>query len=201
MGDIDSHRTGDVRAVLTPVAEWAEKNGIAVIAVSHPPKAAQAKAINAITGSLAFVAAARMVFVAVADENKVGRTLLLPVKNNIAPMSEGLGYRIEGHELERGIQTSAIAWDSDPVTVTANEAMNQGRDAGRPAKAGNDAEIFLRNRLGFGPVAAKDVVDDAEGEGFSKRTLDRAKAKLGVIVKKGNFDGGWTWHLPEGGMI
>ena len=200
LGSIDSHRTGDVRAVLEPLGNWAEQARVAVLAISHPPKAAQAKAINAITGSLAFVAAARVVMVAIADPETKGRSLLLPVKINIGQSPKGLGYRIEGRTVEGSkgpIATSGIAWDGDPVALTADEAMNAGREQGRPVKATNEAETFLRGRLGFGAVPAKDIVEEAEAQGISKRTLERAKAKLGVIVHKDAFDGGWTWELGE----
>lgn len=201
LGNIDSHRTGDVRAVLEPLGNWAEQARVAVLAISHPPKAAQAKAINAVTGSLAFVAAARVVMVAIADPETKGRSLLLPVKINIGQSPKGLGYRIEGRTVDGAtgpISTSGIAWDGDPVTLTADEAMNAGREPGRPSKAGNEAEAFLRGRLGFGAVAAKDVLNEAEAEGISERTLRRAKVNLGVIVNKSAFGGGWTWELDWG---
>ena len=190
-----------MRAVLEPLGNWAEQAGVAVLAISHPPKAAQAKAINAITGSLAFVAAARVVMVAIADPETKGRSLLLPVKINIGQSPKGLGYKIEGCTVDGAkgpISTSAIAWDDKAVNLTADEALNSGREAGRPAKAGSDAEAFLRGRLGFGAVPAKDVVNEAEAEGISERTLRRAKVKLGVIVNKSAFGGGWTWELDWG---
>jgi putative DNA primase/helicase len=198
LGNIDSHRTGDVRAVLEPLGNWAEQARVAVLAISHPPKAAQAKAINAITGSLAFVAAARVVMVAIADPETKGRSLLLSVKINIGQSPKGLGYRIEGRTVEGSkatISTSGIAWDDKEVTLTADEALNSGREPGRPEKASSDAEAFLRGRLGFGAVPAKDIVEEAEAQGISERTLRRARAKLGVLVNKSAFCGGWTWEM------
>ena len=201
MGEVDSHRTSDVRAVLTPVAEWAERNGISVIAVSHPPKAAQAKAINAVTGSLAYVAAARIVLVAIEDVNRPDRTLLLPVKNNIAPKCEGLGYSIMQHVVKNqhgdAIETSAVSWDDEPVSMTADEAMNQSREVGRPAKASNKAEDFLRDVLAFGAVPVNSVKQQAKEMGISEATLRRASDKLEIVKAKDRFDGGWTWQLPE----
>lgn len=206
LGGIDSHRTSDVRSVLEPLCNWAEKTRVAVLTISHPPKAAQAKAINAVTGSLAFVGVVRVAMVAIADPETKGRSLLLPVKINIGQSPNGLGYRIEGRTVDGAkgpITTSAIAWDSDPVALTADEAMNAGREPGRPSKAGKGAEAFLRGRLGFGPVAAKDVLSEAEAEGFSHRTLERAKAKLGVTAKRDGYggEGGWLWQLPESGSL
>jgi hypothetical protein len=50
--------------------------------LSHPAKAAQAEAINNVTGSLAFVAAARISLLAI-KEPGTDRRLLLSVKNNL----------------------------------------------------------------------------------------------------------------------
>ncbi len=195
MGAIDSHRTTDVRAVLEPMAEWAERHDVAILAVTHPPKAAQAKAIHALTGSLAFAAAARLVFLAIA-EPETGRSLLLPVKNNLGPKAAGLGYRIVGAEVGKGIATSRIEWDSEAVRVTADEAVQADQTASRKTRPVNEAENFLRNLLGFGEQPASDVKAAAEEAGIAPRTLARAKSSLGVEVRKDGSEGGWLWHLP-----
>ena len=45
--DVDSHQTSDVRAVLSRLERFADEQKIATLGITHPPKAAQAKAINA----------------------------------------------------------------------------------------------------------------------------------------------------------
>ena len=62
MGAIDSHRTTDVRAVLEPIAGFAEEHGVSILGVTHPPKAASGNALRAFTGSFSFVAAPRVAF-------------------------------------------------------------------------------------------------------------------------------------------
>jgi putative DNA primase/helicase len=94
MGMIDSHRTTDVRALLEPMGDFAKEFGVSVLGITHPPKAHQANAIHAFTGSLAFVAAARLAFV-VTEEPETDRRLLLSVKNNLGSKAAGIGYRIE----------------------------------------------------------------------------------------------------------
>jgi AAA domain len=89
---IDSHRVTDVRAVLEPLADWAEEHKVAVLGITHPPKNAPAKAIHAL-GSIAYVAAARLVFLAI-EEPSSERRLLLPVKNNLGPLAPGLSYAL-----------------------------------------------------------------------------------------------------------
>jgi hypothetical protein len=57
-GKIDTHKTADVRAVLSLLRDFADQHGVAVIGLTHPSKSVN-KAMNAATGSQAFVAASR----------------------------------------------------------------------------------------------------------------------------------------------
>ncbi len=192
MGNLNSHRTTDVRAVLEPVAEWAGRYNVALLAISHPPKASQSKAINAVTGSLAFAAAARLVFLAIADL-ETERLVLLPVKNNVGPMAAGLGYEIVADKIAPGVTTSRIRWDATPVTVTANQALRADGSGNRNAI--KTAESFLREFLREGGRSAEEVETAAIAEGISARTLARAKAKLNITSRKKGFEKGWTWEL------
>ena len=192
--NIDSHRTTDVRAVLEPFARFAEEMNVALLCISHPPKAAQGKAINAVTGSLAFVAAARMVFL-VSEEPETQRRLLLPVKNNLGAPAPGLGYRLAQRVVSKGIVSSHVVWDSAPVTMSANEAIQQAA-SGTNGKI-VEAKEFLREELASGPVSATDITAAAERMDISARTLRRARNDLGVKVSKTGFQGQWVWELPE----
>jgi hypothetical protein len=194
MGKIDSHRTVDVRGVLEPLAAFAERQHVAVLAVSHPPKASQAKAIHAVTGSLAFVAAARIVFVVV-EEPETGRRLLLPTKNNLAAMPLGLAYRLEQIFVAENILTSRVIWDCEPVTISANEALAADRENAKGDDMVREAKDFLRAALANGPRLAKEVADEAKDAGIASRTLDRARKALRVKASKDGFQGPWTWGL------
>jgi hypothetical protein len=194
---IDSHRTTDVRSVLQPLARFAEETEVAVLAISHPPKAAQAKAINAATGSLAFVAAARLFFLT-ATEPETKRRLLLPVKNNLGALSDGLGYRIVPRMVANEIETSRIAWDGAPVTMTADDAMRSG---GNGAAKLEDAKAFLREFLADGPATADDVQAAADKDRIKRKTLRRAREELGIRTQKQGFDGGWIWSMPESATV
>ncbi|MCD6072169.1 MAG: hypothetical protein K0S42_2685 [Microvirga sp.] len=189
---VDSHRTTDVRAVLEPVAAFAERNNVAVLAITHPPKAAQSKAIHAFTGSLAFAAAARIALLAV-EEPETDRRLLLPVKNNVGPEAPGIGYRLAQKPVTNDVIGSHVVWDTEPVTMTANEAMRSGSSSESKL---SDAEDLLREELADGPVSADEVKATAARLEISERTLFRAKKKLGVKASKGDFFGGWRWQLP-----
>jgi putative DNA primase/helicase len=194
MGKIDSHRTVDVRGVLEPLAAFAERHHVAVLAVSHPPKASQAKAIHAVTGSLAFVAAARIVFVVV-EEPETGRRLLLPTKNNLAAMPLGLAYRLEQLHVSQDILASHVIWDCEPVTISANEALAQDRESAKGDDMVREAKDFLRHVLANGPRLAKEVSEEAKDAGIAAKTLERARKALRVKASKDGFQGPWTWAL------
>src|SRR5262249_26150066 len=86
------------------------------------------KAMNAATGSQGFVAAARAtwLFTRETDEGgtETGRTLMLPVKNNLsARRHNGMAYRILGADLGGGISAPYVSWDDEPVTVSADAAL------------------------------------------------------------------------------
>ncbi len=157
-------------------------------------KSHQANAIHAFTGSLAFVAVARLVFV-VTEEPETDRRLLLGVKNNLGPKGTGIGYRIGTKLVSQDIIAPYIQWDDAPVDVTANQALAANAAALRDGGALEEAREFLRELLANGPVAASDGVEGARAHGISTRTLERARRELGVKVEKSGFEGGWSWKL------
>jgi putative DNA primase/helicase len=194
MGKIDGHQTVDVRTVLEPLAAFAEKHDVAVLAISHPPKASQSKALHAVTGSLAFVAAARMVFIAT-KEPQTDRRLLLPVKNNLGPFAAGLGFSLEQRFVGNEILASHVIWDSAPVTTTADEAVAAASNQG--ATAMREAVEFLREELSTEARPAQDIRKAANSAGIAWRTVERAKAELGVKSSKSGLHEGWVWELPK----
>jgi putative DNA primase/helicase len=196
MGKIDSHRTTDVRAVLEPLAEFAEAHRIAILGVTHPPKAAQGNALRAFTGSFAFVAAPRLAFF-VTSEPETDRRLLLCVKNNIGMKARGIGYTIGTKEITDQIIAPHILWSDEPVDMTADQAIAAAHTALKDGGIMQEAIDFLKDLLASGPITAKDGKEAAEASGIRQRTLSRARKQLGVKSAKGGFGEGWVWSLSE----
>jgi hypothetical protein len=193
MGDkIDSHQTTDVRAVLEPCIALSARTKVAILAITHPTKSAQSKAINAFTGSLAYLAAARIAFIAI-REPETDRRLLLAVKNNLGTHAAGLGYDIKETIISDGLAVPHIVWDREPVTITANEAM-RALHGGGESKV-NEAKKWLAEQLTTGPKPMKGIEKEAKDNGVSEKTLRRAKAELGVVAEKSSFHGDWWWRL------
>ena len=196
MGRIDSHRATDVRRVLEPLNAFAERLGIAVLAISHPPKSTPAKAINAITGSGAYAAFARSILLVV-EEPDTDRRLLLPVKSSLTAHPKGLGFHLEQRDPGTGLAASHVVWSTDPVTIIADEALAASASAKTTDNAVAEAEEWLADLLRAGPIPAKEAEEQAQEEGIKERTLRRARKNLRVIPRKDGFGGGWRWHLPE----
>ncbi len=200
LGNIDSHKNADVRALLAPLSELAARHNVAIIGVSHLSKAAGTQALMRVNGSLAFVAAARAAYLVTSDPADKTRRLFLPMKNNLGPDSTGLAFRIEGVTVASPagpLGTSRVTWDSEPVTVTADEAMQtETTTEGNSALA--EASDWLCETLAEGPKPASEIFKLADAEGISKRTLKRAKSELGIKPTKTGMGGGWSWSLPKG---
>ena len=201
LGKVDSHKNAEVRTVLEPLGDLAARLHVAVICNNHFSKGG-GNANNRIIGSVAFVNQARAAFIVTPDPDDNTRLLLIPSKTNIGPMSYGLAYRLEGVGLEVNanmIVTSRVAWDSSPVTITADQALAACSAAGEGKSARSEAEMFLRETLANGPVPQKDVKDAVEGAGLAWATMRRAKNKLGVKTQRVSIgmdgSGHWVWSL------
>lgn len=198
LGGTNSHCNADVRTILAPLTALAADIGAAVLLVSHLNKSAGSDAMMRVSGSLAFVAAARAAYLVVRDAQDPARRLFLPAKNNLGPdQGAGLAFRIVPVTLANEISTSRIDWESEPVAITANEALAAAFDDPEKRSARAEAELFLRELLSDGPMPAKDVQRAAQEAGHSKATIRRAKEALAIIVDKEGYQGPWCWSLPS----
>ncbi|HAN99115.1 MAG TPA: hypothetical protein DCQ98_17535 [Planctomycetaceae bacterium] len=190
-GKVDSHKNSDVRGLLAPLAELASRFQVSILTVTHLAKSGGSKAVYRAMGSLAFAAAARAVWAVTKDGNDPQRRLLLPAKLNLARDPAGLAYRIED---------GRVAWESEPVSMHADEAfaaeMHAEAKPDRRAHDRQEAAAWLRTELAGEALRSTQLIADAREQGISERTLRRAFAELGGRAKKGP-DGTWQWQLPD----
>jgi putative DNA primase/helicase len=204
LGKTDSHKNAEVRGVLEPLGEMAERTRVAVASVTHFAKAnfgTTTKALHKFIGSIAFVGAPRAAFAVVEDPEDSGRRLLLHAKNNLAPPPPGLAFHpkqtIVGQP-GKGIVASYVEWEPEHVTITADAAL--ATDAGEARNAREEAKDFLQQLLANGPVTVSEINEQAEALGIAEKTLKRARADLKVKATKSEFSGGWVLSLAEGGQ-
>jgi len=189
LGGTDSHKNAELRGLLAPLSDLAAKRNVAVVSVTHLNKTSGAKAMHRVTGSLAFVAAARAAWLVTQDKENATRRLFLPIKNNLAKDNGGLAFGI----IDMG-GSPALAWEEGIVNVTADEAL---REDDRKEKTREREKAWLTKQLADGPRTQEALRAEVRETGFSWRTIRRASEDLGVEKFKSGFRGGWSWRLPD----
>jgi putative DNA primase/helicase len=199
LGKIDSHKNADVRSVLEPLGEMAARRKVAIVCNNHFSKGSGG-ANSRIIGSVAFVNQARAAFTVTPDADDESRLLLIPSKMNIAPIKYGLAYRIESALVPSAageILTSRIAWETDPITITADQALAALENRGSMKTERIEAREYLKTTLADGPSPARETKADARELGITDKVLRNARKELGVTVSKTGMNGGWVWELPK----
>lgn len=191
LAGVDSHNNAEVRGLLAPLSELAARRGVAVLCVSHMNKAAGQNPMYRATGSLAFTAAARAVWLVTRDEQS-GRRLLLPLKCNLSLEPHGLAFNIESPDGD----VPVVRWFSEPVTVSAAEALAAEHGPSEHSEL-REAIEWLRDLLEAGPLPAREVKAQARESGIAWRTVRRAQERLRIRPAKTAFAGGWSWALPK----
>jgi hypothetical protein len=189
-GKIDSHKAAEVRALLVPLTNMAQKRGLAVVGVTHFNKGGNGgPAVGRGMGSLAWVAAARMAWGVVKSPDDPLVRLLVPIKANLSADATGLSYKIMDID---GIPRAA--WSMDAVTTNVDDvlAAAQGRRHQSPKR--RDVRAWLLAKLAGGTAPANDILNDGEAEGFSEKLLRWAKKELAVSSYAEGFGSSAVWY-------
>ena len=200
LGGVDDHRNAEVRGILSPLKAMAERLNAAVVLLSHLSKSGSANAQQRVIGSIAYVGACRANFLFVKDrEDPTGRrVLMLDNGGNLAPPAPTLAYSIE----DPG-EGPRVVWLDAPLSITAEEALAADQAAcqvGVAAPERREAEGWLREVLGSGPVSAKEIEAAAREAGFAIRTVNRAKSPSEPnrsgrdSARNRRATGGWLMH-------
>jgi hypothetical protein len=193
---VNAHRDHDVRRALAPLQRMAEETGCAVLVVRHLRKGATGDAISAGGGSIGFTGLARCVMLAAKDPEDETRRVLAWTKNNLAERQQSMSYRL----VSDGEEWAHVEW-TGVSRYNANELLEAGRPDEERSKT-DDAVGWLREYLSDGPVGAAEAKRAGRENGFSERTIERARERLGAHVKRSGFGKGSKveWHLPYTGI-
>jgi hypothetical protein len=180
-----------IRRALGPLARVAEATQAVFVLNRHLGKGSAGKpACYRGLGSLAILGAMRTAFLVAPHPDDASLRVLACTKNNLAVFPPALGFRI--------VTTSdglpRIQW-TGPVHLTADDLVRLGRQRGEAVPR---ALRFLEQQLACGPRDRQMLLQQAEAEGISFRTLERAKAELGVLSQQRRHQGRnvWYWGLP-----
>jgi hypothetical protein len=185
---INANRDSEVRRALAPLVALAQETNMAVIGVRHLNKDESKSALYRGGGSIAFTAAARVVWAVGADPNDQGRQIMAVLKSNIGKKPPAITYSIESHET-----TSRIRWEGES-TCTIGEIFSRKQSRGMKS---NGAERILSDLLADGPKPAAEVEQACTDAGIKHWTYKQARKKLGIVAAKGSMREGWLLSLPE----
>jgi hypothetical protein len=192
---VESHRDHHIRRALAPLAGLAQRTEVAMMAIRHLNKSGGSNAKYRGGGSIGITGAARSVMLAAPDPDDPTRKILARVKGNLAQPWPAIAYRL----LPAG-ETVRVEWIEE-TAHTANGLLAVGEEEGDGRSALDEAKRLLADQLEGGPVEAKAVKAELTKAGIAARTLDRAKAALGVRASKSDFGGPWVWSLPNSGVL
>jgi len=200
----DSHKNAEVRRGLQPLVDLASSTRCALLGITHFSKGTGGRdPVERLTGSLAFGALARVVFVAAKhqEEGEDGHTVRLfcRAKSNIGPDDGGFEYNLHQAELKThpGIFASSVLW-GEAVEGAARELLATADATSDPDErdALGDAKRFLTSLLEDGPLPTKTIKAEAVDAGYSWATIRRAQKALRIKPVKEGMKGGWVWSMP-----
>ena len=205
----DSHKNAEVRRSLQPVVDLAMKLDAAMIGITHFSKGTAGNdPLERVMGSNAFGALPRVVMATAKVKDcdtpeAITRRILVRTKSNIGPDGGGYNYSLDQQAVSGypNLFASCVLW-GDELEGTAKQLL-------ATAEADTDPDEQSEHRSAAEWL--RELLDETEGmeggeiirigkkNGFSDRTVYRAKSKLRIDVKMTGYGAEKTsiWKLPN----
>jgi hypothetical protein len=222
---IDDHKDSHVRRMLRPLAQMAERTGVAIILIKHLSKSDSGNGGNLVAGSRAYVNASRAAFLVGPDpteEAEEDSRVLVYAKRNLTKRRKGLVFKAvslteEEAELVLALkqakklteperealreQLFRLEWlgETDATDMDLAKARCGDAPSGNRERRIEDCLSWLRSFLGYKIRLADDVMTEARKAGFSKKTVYAAKKKDKAIraSNRGISHGKWHWWVEQ----
>jgi hypothetical protein len=191
----DSRSDQAVRQALTPLKQVAERTNAAIVLVRHLIKSAGGTALYRGSGSIGIVGAARSALLIAHDPEEPNLRVIAQTKCNLGPLSPSL--RFEPVQDRSGVR---IEWRGQ-CGYAADDLLRPTNHG----KAVDLAKSFLIENLSAGPVPQPQIKSIAIERGLAFRTVERAKAELGIVSRREGFGRGsvvmWELQVDEESSI
>lgn len=176
-----------IRGMLAPIVKLAEELDVTILGVRHLTKARGRSTYRGL-GSIDFYAAARSVL-------RVGISPQDPDTSVMVHQKHSYGPPGSSQELE--ISDDRVVW-LGPSELRA-EDLDPAPTKTPRRSAREVASAFLAELLEPRPLPAQTVLTRAAERGIAKRTLERAKDEIGLVVERcpGKGRPYWQWGLPK----
>ena len=185
LGDSDMNRAADIRPLFNRLAAIAQRRSCAIVLIGHMSKSGTGKGLYRGLGSIDIAAVARSVLLISKIEEDL--RILAPIKNNLAPIGDSILFQIHDGSKIKWIKTCKITAEQ----VMLGEASEIVSNSNKLLNAMNTISFCIKN----GNKKALEIANECTKQGISNRTVDTAKAKLGIVSTK--TKDGWIWDLPE----
>ncbi len=180
----DMNRASDIRPIMHRLAKMAERRRCAVILIGHMRKGNSANRLYRGLGSIDIPAAARSVLLIARIKEDPDHRIIAHIKSNLAPLGDSVVFKIN--------ENSSVAW-LRKSRLTAEEVVKESPQPPKGKK--NKATDMLTDLLSSGERLATDIMAECRKVGICERTLNKAKAMLGVkSLKKKD---GWYWVIER----
>jgi putative DNA primase/helicase len=201
-GKTDNYSDPEIRAVLSPIVQMAQRLNIAVIGVMHLSKASQVQVLYKLAGSVAFGAVPRTIYYVSRDKNDRDlRYFSCPKMSNA---KEPLTWTFRIAPTPTSGETAIVHW-GETTPESAQDLMQA--EAAKPGAKGSkttEAAEFLKHFLRDGPRGHRDVLAAASELGLTLVNLNKAKARTlkGHVASRNVVDEkrritGHVWELTE----
>jgi RecA-family ATPase len=185
----DMYKPNVIRPLLAQLTEVAQYNETALLIVRHLTKSKRDKAIYQGAGSIDVIGAARSAFLVAQHPDDETIKVVAHIKHNLSERGQSWQYRL----VQKDDSKHPILEWIGPTDLTAEDLLSP-RDDHQPS-ALDVAIDFLRLNLKESELSAEWLQSEAATKSIALRTLDRAKDKIGIVVRKKGKR--WFWALPE----
>jgi hypothetical protein len=189
IGAIDAYKNVEVRQALRGIISLAGIEQFAAVAIQHLTKKTGADAIHRIGGSVAFVAAARTVWMFAKDPDNPNGCLFLHSKSNIGRKMPGFHYSI----ITAKNGTGVVAWgkpaDHDPDDVLNAPPM--------PKQAPEQEKILEVIRNAYPEAVKVQQITDITGKSKQSTTNILNKLERQGEIKRSSLHGFWELNIAD----
>jgi len=183
-GRVDSHKDADIRSVLAPLAEVAEKHQTTIILIRHLNKSGNGSAIYRGGGSIGIIGAARAAYLIARDPNEPTRRIIAVTKSNLSVEPPALAYRLVDAP-EHGC--ARVEWETEPLDgITAAMLLREPADELEREET-NAAEAWLTDYLvaNGGDATTSDLRNAVNAAGFEWNTVRKHLPKIAKSFRSG----------------
>lgn len=202
-GGVDSHKKAEVQSALGSLARLAQRFDCAVLAVAHLNKGDSRDVLTKVVGSVGFTTSVRAVLAVGEHPDEPADRVCVLRKANMADAATvpAFRYRVESVAVEapggaEPIDTAGVVVLGEEHGLDPNAILSIPDAEERTAR--DEAADWLLDVLSDGPLPAKTVKRMAADADIAVRTLQRARAGLGVVVQRDQHSQGRpsSWALP-----